>query len=411
MKIARTALVGAVAVAALAAGCSSSKSTSTDKGSGTTSGSGSGGTTTIGLYGDFTGLSASGNKTSVLGLEAGIYQAGLEGVKLRFDEADTQTSPTGALAAAQKLVEQDHVNAVVAVSALTFLAASYLAKNDIPVVGVAEDGSEWASDPNMFSAYGFLNPSAVSTGGGEFFKMEGATAIGAVGYSISPTSADAAKSIAKSAQAAGLTAPYVNANFPFGSTNVQPVAIQMKSDGVNGLASETDPNTTFALIAALKQLGDDLKVAIIPDGYGGDLSQAGPSAETIGQGAYFTLSFEPVEMETAATKQFQADLAHVGVTGLPTYAEYGGYAGVALLVQGLQMTGADPSHSTLISALSSITNFNAWGLLGDHDLSMADRAASAIGVDGCGYYTKLVGTSFQLVPGADPLCGTEISGS
>lgn len=385
----------------MAAGCSSSKSTS--------SGGGSGAATTIGLFGDFTGESASGNKTSSIGLEAGIYEAGLEGVKLKFVEADTQTSPTGALTAAQKLVEQDHVNAVVAVSALTFLAADYLKKAGIPVVGVAEDGGEWVGDTNMFSTYGFLNPTAVSNGGGEFFKMEGATTIGSLGYGISPQSSSAAKNIVASAQAAGLKIGYLNANFTFGSTNVAPIAIAMKNKGVDGIASETDPNTTFALIQALRQSGDDLKVAIVPDGYGGDLTQAGPNAISIGQGVYFTLSFEPVEMHTQATDLFQSALSHAGVTGDPTYAEYGGYTSAALLTQALKKTGPNPSHTALISALSSITNFNAWGLLGSHQLDLSNRAASAIGVDGCGYYVKLVGSNFQLVPNADPFCGTEVS--
>ena len=413
MRLRKSAVAGLAAVAMLGAACGSSKSASAGGGAGSAGGgggSGSGAATTVGLFGDFTGLSASGNQTSSLGVKAGIYEAGKEGVNIKFVKADTQTSPTGALSAAQQLVEQDHVSAVIAVSALTFLAANYFKQHDVPVVGLAEDGGEWATDTNMFSTYGFLDPTKASTGAGQFFKMEGATNIGALGYGISPQSADAAKNTAVSARAAGLRVGYLNANFPFGSTNVAPIAIQMKDNGVNGIVSETDPNTSFSLIQALRQNGDNLKVAVVPDGYGGDLSQAGPGAEQIGQGVYFTLSFEPVEMNTAATRQFQAALKTAGVTGEPTYAEYGGYTSVALLVQALKKTGPNPSHAALISALSGITDFNAWGLLGSHSLSMADRAASNIGVDGCGYYTKLVGSKFQLVPGADPLCGTVIPG-
>jgi branched-chain amino acid transport system substrate-binding protein len=406
MHLSRTALAVAAA-ATLAAGCASSTKAAGGSGAAPTGGA----VTTLGILGDFSGLSASGNKTSNLGVAAGIYEAGLEGVHFKYVEGDTQTSPTGAQTAAKELVEQDHVSAVVAVSALTFLAAGYLKQQDVPVVGVAEDGGEWVTDPNMFSTYGFLDPKAVSTGDGEFFKMEGATTIGALGYGISPQSAQAAKNVIASAQAVGLKAGYLNAQFPYGSTNVAPIAIAMKNAGVDGVSSETDPNTTFALIQALRQVGDDLKVAVVPDGYGGDLSQAGPGAAEIGQGVYFTLSFEPVEMHTPATEQFQQALAHVGVTGDPTYAEYAGYTSIALLTQAIKMTGPNPTHRALISALSHITDFNAWGLLGNHPLNMSDRAASAIGPDGCGYYTKLEGTTFHLVPGADPLCGTLVPGT
>lgn len=395
-------LAGLAVVAAVGSGCSSSKSSGTGGGGGAD-------TTTIGLLGDFTGLSASGNKTSNIGVEAGIYEANINGVKIKFVQADTQTSPTGALAAAQKLVEQDHVTAVVAVSALTFLAADYLKKADIPVVGVAEDGGEWVTDTNMFSTYGFLDPTKASSGVGRFLKLEGATNVGALGYGISQQSADAAKNVIASAKAAGLQTGYLNAHFDFGSTNVDPIAIAMKNAGVNGVVPETDPNTSFSLIQSLRQHGDDLKVAIVADGYGGDLSQAGPNAQQIGQGVYFTLSFEPVEMQTPATQKFQAALTHVGASAEPTYAEYGGYTSIALLTQALQQTGPHPSNTKLISALAGIRDFNAWGLLGSHSIDMSNRAASAVGPDGCNYYVKLVGKAFQLVAQADPFCGTELS--
>lgn len=403
----RSKLLAGVAVcAAVAAGCSSSsKHTSTG------GGGGSGQTITVGLLGDLTGLAASGNKTSPLGVQAGIYEAAQEGYHIKFVQADTESSPSAAVTAAKTLVEQDHVSAILSVSSLTLLAAPYLKQAGIPVIGVAEDGSEWIGDPNMFSVFGFLDATKVSTDAGAFFRMEGVTRVGALGYGISPQSADAAKAAGISAQVAGLQAPYINANFSFGSTNVEPIAIAMKNDGVNGVVSETDPNTSFALITALRQVGDDLKVALLPDGYGGDLEQAGPGALQTGQGVYFSLSFEPVEMHTAATEQFQAALRTVGVTGDPTYAEYAGYTSVALLVAGLKTAGSDPSHTALISALDGVTDFNAWGLLGSHSFSMADRASTAVGVDGgCLYVVRLSGSTFQLVPNADPICGSEISG-
>ncbi|HWE55441.1 MAG TPA: ABC transporter substrate-binding protein [Acidimicrobiales bacterium] len=398
-------LVGAVALATVAAGCGSSKSTSSGGGGG-----GSGETITVGLLGDFTGLAASGNKTSPLGVQAGISLAAQQGYHIKFVQADTESSPSGALSAAQTLVEQDHVSAVLAVSSLTLLAAPYLKKQGIPVIGVAEDGSEWIGDTNMFSVYGFLDSTKVSTTGGAFFKMEGVTSVGAVGYGISPQSANSAKATGVSAQAAGLQVGYIDSNFAFGSTNVQPVAIAMKDHGVNGVVSETDPNTSFSLITAMRQAGDNPKVALFPDGYGGDISQAGPGALQTGQGVFFSLSFEPVEMQTTATKQFQTALSAAGVNGDPTYGEYAGYASVALLVAGLKTAGANPSHAALISALNGVTNFDAWGLLGSHTLSMADRNSTAIGVDGCLYVVRLSGSTFQLVSGADPICGTEIPG-
>jgi ABC-type branched-subunit amino acid transport system substrate-binding protein len=240
--------------------------------------------------------------------------------------------------------------------------------------------------------------------------MEGVNNFGALGYGISPSSSEAAKGAAVSGQEAGIKTGYLNANFPFGSTNVQPIALAMKSAGVNGLESTTDPNTSFALVTALRQLGANPKVALLPDGYGGDIDQAGPGALQTGQGLYFTLTFEPVEMHTAATEQFQSALRAIGITNDPTYGEYAGYTSMALLVQALKAAGPNPSHGALIAALNGVKGFDAAGLLGSHTFDPSNRASTATGIDGCIYITKLSGSSFQLVPGADPICGHLIPG-
>lgn len=412
----RKLLVAAAAMAVIAAGCSSSSKSGSS--TGTTAAPGSGGgtsgggthTITIGILTDATGLAASGNKTSVQGVQAGAQMAQRAGWNIKYVVGDTQTSPAGALTAAQKMVQEDHVSAVIAVSALAFGGASYLTSQGVPVIGVAEDGPEWISSKNMFSVYGFLDGTKVSSTFGEFMKMEGVTTVGTVGYGISPGSAEAAKGDAISAQEAGLKVGYLNANFPFGSTNVAPIALAMAKNGVDGFTATVDPNTGFALVTALRQAGADLKVALLPTGYGGDLLQAGPGALQSGQGVYFQLSFEPIEMHTQATEQFQADLKAAGVTGEPTYAEYCAYASVAALLEALKATGPNPSHSALVSALDGVKDFNAAGLLGDHHFDLSDRVGTATGVDACSYMVKLEGSAFQLVPNADPICGHEIPG-
>ena len=394
-------LAGAAAILVAAAGCGSS----------TSSGAGSGGHTyTVGVLTDLTGPAASGNKTAPQGVQAGTVLATKQGYTIKYVVADTMTSPSGALSAAQKLVQQDHVLAVIANSALTFSAAPYLTSQGIPVIGAASDGPEWITSKNMFSVFGPLDQTKVATTLGELFKMQGATVVGTLGYSIAPVSAMAAKATAISAQAAGLRAGYVNANFPFGSTNVQPVALAMKSAGVDGVTASADPNTNFALVTALRQVGANPRIAVFATGYGGDLAQAGPGALQAAQNVYFESAWEPVEMHTAATQQFQSALKSVGITGDPTYGEYVGYTSIAMLVQGLQAAGSSPSHAGLIKALSGITNFNAAGLFGNHTLNLGQRTGIVVGVDNCQWVTKLSGSTFEPVGGAIPICGSVIPG-
>jgi branched-chain amino acid transport system substrate-binding protein len=186
--------------------------------------------------------------------------------------------------------------------------------------------------------------------------------------------------------------------------------IAMKNAGVDGLYTSTDPNTGFALIAGMRQAGANLKVALLPTGYGGDLLQAGPGALQAAQNVYFFTEFQPVEMHTAATQQFQSDLAAAGVTSEPTYAEYAGYTSIGLLVQGLKAAGSSPTHTSLIGALSAIHDWNALGLLGSIKLDINDRA-TIISPGNCIWVVKLVGSAFQLVPNADPICGTVVPGA
>lgn len=393
--------VSALVVAAVASGCSSSKSSS---GSGSGSGS-SKGTYTVGVLTDLTGPAAPGNQTCPLGVRAGAVEAAKSGYTIKYVVGDSQTSLGGILNAAKRMVQQQHVLAVIACSGLAFGATDYLHSVAMPVLGEAEDGPEWQTLDNMFSITGALDFNAVSDGTGKLFKMLGATTIGALGYGISPSSSNAAKAAGISAQAAGLKVGYINSNFTYGSTNVEPDALAMKSKGVDGVVSETDPNTSFALISALRQVGATIKAALVPDGYGGDLSQAGPGALAAGQGVYFTTQYQPVEMHTQATETFQADLKQAGVTTEPTFGEYNGYASVGLLVDALKLISGKVTSASLMSGLNQVKDYDAFGLLGDHHITPADRKANPIGPDGCGYWTKLSGTNFELVPGADPLCG------
>jgi branched-chain amino acid transport system substrate-binding protein len=405
----------ALAVGALlaAAGCSSSKSTPHATGSSPTSpaGSNSGSPTiTVGVLADLTGPGAS---TTVLkGIQAGVGQAKSEGYNIKYIVADTQTSPAEALTAAQKLVEQDHVFALVAISGLTFSAAPFLTAHNIPVVGADDDATEWITSRNMFSVIGTDDYTKVETTDGEFFKRVGATRVGTLGLSIAPSAQESAKGAAVSAEAAGLSAPYVNPNFPYGSTNVGPVAIAMKNDGVDALTTAVTPNINYLLLTALEQQGVKLKGALLPTGYGGDLESAGRPAQLAAQGVYFLSGQEPVEMHTQATERMvTAFRTYAGVTGDPTYSEIWGYESIDGVVTGLKAAGANPTQDSFINAMLSIRNYNPGGLYGDQTIGFAmDQRGQAAGVNNCLWITQYEGDSFHLVNGMEPLCGSIIPG-
>lgn len=259
----------------------------------------------------------------------------------------------------------------------------------------------------MFPIGGALHTTAVTSTFGQLFKLLGGTTIGSLGYGISPSSSDSAQAAVLSAQDAGLKNGYLNAKFTFGSTNVQPVALATKNAGVDSVYASVDPNTGFALVKELRQIGRGLKAVVLPDGYGADTLQAGPGALAEAQNVYFALGYEPVEMNLPETKSFVDDLRASGTTGVPTYGEYNGYVSMGLLLRALKSTPSISSAS-LMTTLSGIHDWDALGLWGGRKIDINDRD-HVLMTSQCSWVTKLVGTDFQLVPKADPICGKTLA--
>jgi branched-chain amino acid transport system substrate-binding protein len=236
------------------------------------------------------------------------YGAGRQhGYKIKYVLADAGTSPTRAHEAARRLVEQDHVFAVIANEALLFAAAAYLKSRNILVIGSAYDDSEWNTDQNMFSVFGYPNYSTVQTSFGNFLQLVGATDVGLLGYSIEPSSALSAKAAAVSAQLAGLKVGYLKSNLPFGSTNITPEVLAMRAGGVDAFEAETDPSPSLAGVEGLRLQGVQLKAPIMPE-TSGDLQVAGAATLSQATGVYLLSSYELAEMHTAATEALQQAL-------------------------------------------------------------------------------------------------------
>jgi branched-chain amino acid transport system substrate-binding protein len=404
-------LAAVMAVGLIAASCSSSSKSSQSSSLGS-SGKNSGKTVTVGVITDLSGPGSNTGDTTEPGIKAGIGVAKEEGYNIKYVMADTTTSPVGALDAAKKLVQQDHVFAVLLISVVGFGAANYLAQQGIPVVGANVDGPEWLTQKNMFSIFGYEDYTKIQTTLGQFMKARGVTSLASLGYGIEPSSADVAKGWAISAQMQGIKTGYLNTQLPFGDTNFGPEAIAMKNNGVDGLITAIVTNSSFAIINALRQEGVQLKVAALPTGYGGDLTGGGPGAEQSAQGVYFTVGAEPVEMQTAATKKLMNALKNYGsVNTEPTLSEYLGYLAVDGVVTGLKAAGANPSQAQFINTMLGIDKYSAQGLYGGHTISftMASRGQTA-GADNCLWVVRFQGTTFHLVPGAEPLCGTQVAG-
>jgi branched-chain amino acid transport system substrate-binding protein len=357
---------------------------------------------------DLTGAASSGFTTDVKGIQAYVNRVnaagGVNGRKVEFVVGDTTSTPTGALTAVQNLVENDHVFAIVENSSDFFGAEAFALHAGVPVVGSAIDGPEW-TDPkntNLFAAAGVNNTTDMALAQGQFMKAQGVTRCATIGYSSSVSSQNSATGFIKSCEAAGLKSGYLNNQVAFGTTDVGPIALAMKAAGVNGLYLPVVPNTAFALVFALHQLGVKVKSILLATGYGGDLLGS-PIGVQIAQGVEFATIGAPAEADTTATSQRAADLAKVGVTGPPTFAEQEAYLTMSALVAGLRAAGPNPTQASFIKAMSGITNFDADGLLAPEKINFHDYAPAT----GCLWVARLNGKKFFVMPGT-PICAGNV---
>jgi branched-chain amino acid transport system substrate-binding protein len=296
----------------------------------------------------------------------------VNGYTIKYVVGDTTSTPTGALTAVQELVQHDNVFAIVEDSSVFYGAEAYALKAGIPVVGSAIDGPIW-TDPkntNLFSAVGVINLDYMMLAEGQFMKAQGATKCASVGYSGSVSSQNSASDFVKSCQAAGLKSGYLNNQVPFGSTNVGPIALAMKAAGVDGLYLPIDPSTGFAQAA---------------------------------QGDGFATIGVPAERNTPATRKRAADLAKVGVTGPPTFAEQESYLTMVAFAAGLKAAGANPTRASFMTAMDGIKNYDANGLLAPEKISFHDYAPAI----GCIWVALLKGESFSVDPGM-PVCAPNV---
>jgi branched-chain amino acid transport system substrate-binding protein len=399
-----------VAGLAIVAGCSSSKSSPTSSGGSQSAASGD--AIKVGFIVPLTGSAASGYPQAQGAVNARIQLAndsgGINGRKIQLITADDQSTPQGALAAAKKLVQHDKVFAIVTVSPEFFGAAAYTTSVGVPVLSYGTDGNEYA-DPkntNLFGVFGSVGETAATDLFGQFFKSQGATKVGVVGYASSPSSTASAKNAARSAKAAGLQVAYENESLAFGTTDVGPIVLAMKNAGVDAVWLPIIPNTAYAILAALKQNGVTLKSSLLPTGYGSGLLSSAATVDAA-QGVEFDVPGQPVEMNTPATKAFQAALSkYAKFDGIPgTNDQYASWSVADLFIWGYSQAGQNPSQADYIKALRATKTFDAGGLLPKPtDFTQFGNVQSGT-TNNCIYVTKLVDKNFELVPNATPVCG------
>jgi branched-chain amino acid transport system substrate-binding protein len=333
-------------------------------------------------------------------------EGGVNGRKIEMEYIDDKSSAN--LVAAKDLVENRGVYGVINNSSFAFLSYRYLEDAGVPLVGGGFDGTYYGEkgNENILSAIG---NSAPFTGLAydnltKLMKQAGAKKIAGVAYGASSSSVASAKTTVNIAgPAQGLDPVYLNTAVDFGSSDVGPLVLGIKNAGADAAYLPMVASSNIALVQGLEQNGVNMKFNALMTGYGQALLDA-PASKTLKPNTYFMQTYKPVEVNDAATKQFQADRKKAGLSGVPDYGQYTGYITCDLALTALDQMGKNVTREDFAPKFRALKKYDAAGL----NCRPYDVGLDTFGKfpeTGCIYGTTVKDGKFVVVNKGKPVIG------
>jgi branched-chain amino acid transport system substrate-binding protein len=291
---------------------------------------------------------------------------GVHGRKIDLEIIDDKSA--GNLVAAQDLVQNRNVFAVINDSGLAFLAYRFLKENGVPEIGGGFDGNYYGEKGNeiILSTLGNIAPVNGLTPDwpAKIAKRLGATKMASISYSASPSGTASVAAVQKyAAPEFGLEDAYSNTTLEFGTKDVQPIVLGIKNSGADGLYLPLDNDTNVAIVQALQQNGVKMKANILATGYSQQLLDQ-PVAKLMTPNDVLFSAYKPVELtKDPAVKKFRANLKkYAGITGVPDYGAYTGYIACDMAITGLEQAGANPTRQRFVDGIRNLREYDAAGL-------------------------------------------------
>jgi branched-chain amino acid transport system substrate-binding protein len=368
----------------------------------------------LGYIGSDTGVASPNFEDSSKACQARVdaqnAKGGVNGRKIDLQAIDDKSSPAN-LTAAQDLVQNRNVFAVVDNSSFAFLAYRFLLSSGVPMIGGGFDGTYYSQkgNENIIDASGNGTPppsGIIFTNGVQVAKDLGATKIGSVAYGISPSSTGVARDTQKyAAPAVGLKPVYLNTSVDFGATDVGPIVLGIKNSGADAVYLPLDGNTNLAIAAGLKQNNVPMKAVLMASGYGQAMLDS-PIAKTLDKTDVVSQIYKPAELKNdPAVKKFRADLKkYAGITGVPDYGAYTGYLSCDLAIAGLAAAGKNPTRQGFIDGIHNMGTYNAANLTcAPFDVSLKNFGKTP--TRGCQYFITFKNGKFVVMNKGKPIFG------
>jgi len=345
-------------------------------------------------------------------VDAQNAKGGVNGRKIDLQAIDDASSGAN-LTAAQDLVKNRNVFAVINNSSFAFLSYRFIQGAGVPLIGGGFDGSYYSQkgNENIISAGGNGSPppaGIIFTNGTDVAKKLGATKIGSVGYGVSPSSSGVAKDTQKyAAPASGLKPVYLNTALEFGTTDIGPVVLGLKNAGANAVYLPLDGNTNLAIAQGLQQNGVPMKAVLMASGYGQAMLDS-PITKTLNSVDVVSQVYKPAELKNdPAVKQLRADLKKAGISGVPDYGAYTGYIACDLAITGLQQAGKNPTRQGFIDGLHKLGTYNGANLTCQPvDISLKNFGKTP--AKSCQYFVTFKNGKFVVMNNGKPIIGSMV---
>jgi branched-chain amino acid transport system substrate-binding protein len=329
----------------------------------------------------------------------------LDGRELTLVSLDDKGDTAQNLSAAQSLVEQEKVYAVIPMSAAGPASAPYLNQKGIPAVGWQLGLDIYGKYPNFF---GFQNANSANLA--QNYTSRNAQSMSAAGAKkvalIGGNTGNAAvflKQVEDSIgrfgkKLGGVEVVYFNSDVPVGNTDWGSYAEEIKNSGADTMYTALATTDNIALVNALKQANAPVENILLSAGYDPRVA-ALPAFE----GAYLGIEFKPLETtpEPEGIAAFKAAMAQYRPDAVVNQSAAVGWLTANTLIEGIKAAGVEcPTWEGFVNNLRLTKGYTADGWFEPINFQEVFNKPFA-----CAYYVQIVGGKFTPAFDGEPVCG------
>jgi branched-chain amino acid transport system substrate-binding protein len=345
------------------------------------------------------------------------YASGFDGVQAYFNyinakggvygrkfklvaRLDDQSRASQDVVEARSLVEEKHVFAVLPVVTQIFAAGTYLAQKGVPTFGW-NINAEWDNGPNLFGEKGsYLCFTCANAAPAFIANQLGLHTVAILAYTA-PSSVTCAQGEAAGFRRYGFNVAVMDTSLQFGFADLGSDVDQMKSKGVQLVATCMDIGGEVNAARSLRRAGLTNVKFYAPQGY--DSATLAKYRSDL-NGIYFAIEFVPFE-DAKDSKALQLFIKQMNALHKPINEQaLSGWINADLLYKGIKKAGPNFTQRSVVNAINTFNGYTAdgirlpvnWGFPDGHGPANNQNNTVGVGTEACAAY--VLGVNGKFVP-------------